>query len=184
MMKKKVLVYLIIILIILMAVFFVSCIGSLAKEEPLKDYDFSMDNIVEVRISSSPMFINLHGTIYGVKKGDSQEGDEAISAIAEAWSVLQKDATFSKAKKYDAITTGGTYYYECIFADGNSIKIDRDRVDNLYFNEGSSLRIDYDYQLDDFHSIYAEIMQKEYIVGHISVNHYDNCDCDEPPNIA
>lgn len=183
-MRRKIFVLSILILMILTAALSTACASDLLKREPLKDYDFSIDNIVEVRISSSPMYINLHGTIYGVKKGESQEGDEAISAIAEAWSAIQSDAGFIKSKKYDLITTGGTYYYECIFADGSSIKIERDRVDNLYFNGGSSLRIDYDYKLDYFHSQYKSIMQKANVVGHISQDHDDNCDCDEPPNIA
>ncbi len=94
-----------------------SCIGSYAKQEPLKNYDFSEDNIVEVRISSSPMFINLHGTVYGLRKGDSKECDEAISAIAEAWSALQEDAVFRKVKKYDAITTGRKWLRGCASCD-------------------------------------------------------------------
>ncbi|MDE6472550.1 MAG: hypothetical protein K2L52_05940 [Clostridia bacterium] len=178
-MKRKIYIYLIVLLMLLTALFSTACISSWLKREPLKDYDFSIDNVVEVRISSSPMFINLHGTVYGVKKGDSQEGDEVISAIVMAWSALQKEAVFMKEKKYDGVTTGGTYYYECVFADGSIVKLSRDRVDNLYFNGGSSLRIDYDYKLNYFHSCYAKIMQNEYIVGHISQNHGDNCDCDE-----
>ncbi len=181
-MKRKVFVYAIMILTILTVFSSTSCIGSYAKQEPLKNYDFSEDNIVEVRISSSPMFINLHGTVYGLRKGDSKECDEAISAIAEAWSALQEDAVFRKVKKYDAITTGGTYYYECVFADGREIKIDRDRVDNLYFNGGSSLRINEKDKLDCLHDAYASIMKKQNIVGHISQNHSEDCDCDEIPN--
>lgn len=97
-MKRKVFVYAIMILTILTVFSSTSCIGSYAKQEPLKNYDFSEDNIVEVRISSSPMYINLHGTVYGLRKGASKECDEAISAIAEAWSALQKDAFFRKVK--------------------------------------------------------------------------------------
>ncbi|MDE6475044.1 MAG: hypothetical protein K2L70_08100 [Clostridia bacterium] len=183
-MKRKIFVFTVLIFTILTATLSTACVGSWIKVKPLEDYDFSIDNIVEVRISDAPMTVTLHGTIFGVKKGDSKEGDEAISAIAEAWLAIQKDADFIKSKKYDLITTGGTYYYECIFADGSSIKIERDRVDNLYFNGGSSLRIDYDYKLDYFHSQYKSIMQRANVVGHISQDHDDNCDCDEPPNIA
>ncbi|MDE6372295.1 MAG: hypothetical protein K2L61_01995, partial [Clostridia bacterium] len=167
------------LLLLMAATFSTACVGSWQKTDPLKDYDFSIENVVEVRISSSPMYINLHGTVYGVKKGDSQDGDEAIKTIALAWASIQRDATFKKAKKYDGITTGGTYYYECIFADGSSLKLTRDRVDNLYFNDGSSLRSDFDYKLNSLHSQYELIMQRENIVGHISVDHNDNCDCDE-----
>ncbi|MDE6211375.1 MAG: hypothetical protein K2G42_05340 [Clostridia bacterium] len=180
-MKRKIFVFTALLLTLLTATLSTACVGSWLKREPLKDYDFSIDNIVEVRISSSPMYINLHGTIYGVKKGDTQDGDEAIRTIALIWSDLQQDASFRKAKKYDGITTGGTYYYECIFADGSSLKLTRDRVDNLYFNDGSSLRIDFDYKLNSLHSQYELIMQRENIVGHISVDHNDNCDCDQPP---
>lgn len=180
-MKRKVFASLVMILTLLIATLFTACVGSWQKTAPLKDYDFSIENVVEVRISSSPMYINLHGTIYGVKKGDSQESDEAINAIAEAWASIQRDATFKKAKKYDGITTGGMYYYECIFADGSSLKLTRDRVDNLYFNDGSSLRIESDSKLDSLHSQYKSIMQRANVVGHISQDHGDNCDCDDMP---
>ena len=166
---------------LLIATLSTACVGSWQKTDPLKDYDFSIDNIVEVRISSSPMYINLHGTVYGVKKGGSQEGDEAIKAIAGAWSDLRQDSVFKKAKKYDGITTGGTFYYECIFADGSSLKLTRDRVDNLYFNDGSSLRIDSDSKLDSLHGQYKSIMLRANVVGHISQDHDDDCDCDQPP---
>ncbi|MDE5755472.1 MAG: hypothetical protein K2I23_00040 [Clostridia bacterium] len=178
-MKRKIFVFTALILTLSMALIATACVGSWQKSQPLKDYDFSVDNIVEVRISSSPMYINLHGTIYGVKKGDSQEGDEAINAISTAWSSLQRDAVFKKAKKYDGITTGGTYYYECIFADGSSIKLTRDRVKNLYFNDGSSVRVDDEDMLAQFHNTFEQIMDKQNIVGHISQNHDDNCDCDK-----
>ena len=178
-MKRKILVFVTLLLTLLTAALSTACVGSWQKADPLKDYDFSIDNIVEVRISSSPMYINLHGTVYGVKKGESQEGDEAINAIAEAWSALRQDAVFKKAKKYDGITTGGTYYYECIFAAGSSLKLTRDRVDNLYFNNGSSLRIASECNLDFLHSQYKLIMQRENVVGHISQDHDDNCDCDQ-----
>ena len=179
-MKRKIFIITLLLLALLTVLFSTACSK---KSEPLKDYDFSIDNVVEVRISSSPMSINLHGTIYSLKKGDSQEGDEAIKEIALAWDSLQKDATFTQRKKYDGITTGGTYYYECIFADGSSIKLRRDRVDNLYFNDGKSMRIDFDYKLNFFHSKYASIMQKENIVGHLSQEHDENCDCDDPPTL-
>ncbi|MDE6276444.1 MAG: hypothetical protein K2M75_07930 [Clostridia bacterium] len=178
-MKRKIFVLTALILTVLTALFSTACL----KVEPLKNYDFSIDNVIEVRVSSSPMYINLHGTVYGVKKGNSQEGDEAIKAIATTWAAIQRDAAFTKGKKYDGITTGGTYYYECIFADGSTLKLTRDRVDNLYFDDGSSVRIDFDYKLNSLHSQYGLIMQKENIIGHISQKHDDNCDCDESPNV-
>ena len=181
-MKRKIFVFTALILTLSMALIATACVGSWIKVEPLKDYDFSIDNVVEVRISSSPMYINFHGTIYGVKKGDSKEGDEAISAIATTWSALQRDGVFRKGKKLNLfIVTGGTYYYECVFADGSSIKMTKDVMKNLSFNDGSSVRIDDDDMFANFHSKYISIMQKENIVGHISQNHDENCDCDEAP---
>ena len=181
-MKRKIFVFTVLLLTLVTAVLSTACVGSWRKVEPLKDYDFSIDNVVEVRVSSSPMYRNLHGTIYGVKKGDSQESDEVINDIARIWESLQRDAVFKKGKKLNLfLATGGMNYYECIFADGSSVKMTKDVMDNLFFNDGSSVRIDFDYKLNAFQSRYDSIMQEENVIGHISQQHDDNCDCDLPP---
>ena len=181
-MKRKVFAFLVMILTLLTATLSTACVGSWIKVKPLEDYDFSIDNIVEVRISDAPMTVTLHGTIFGVKKGDRKEGDEAKSAIADAWSTLQSDAVLRKGKKLNIfIVTGGTYYYECIFADGSSVKMTKDVISNLYFNDGGCVRINEEDKLATFHNAFEQIRKKQNIVGHNSVNHDDNCDCDQPP---
>ena len=181
-MKRKIFVLAVLILTLFTAMLSTACVGSWIKVEPLKDYDFSIDNIVEVRVSSSPMYINLHGTIFGVKKGDSQEGDDKIKTIAAAWSALQQDAVFRNGKKHNVfIVTGGTYYYECIFADGSSVKMTKDVMKNLSFNDGGWVRMNDEDKLAEFQAAFEQIQKKQNIVGHISQNHDANCDCDELP---
>ena len=166
------------------AIISTGCVGSWVRVKPLEDYDFSVDNIVEVRFSSSPMYTSLHGTIYGVKKGDSQEGDEAITAIASAWTTLKRNASYRKAKKLNLLmATGGTYYYECIFSDGSSIKLSEDSKRNLRFNDGSSVRITDEFKLFELFKAYEQIIIKENIIGHISQSHDENCDCDDKDKI-
>lgn len=183
-MKRKIFVFAALILTILTATLSTACVGSWIKVKPLKDYDFSVDNIVEVRVSSSPMYLSMHGTIYGVKKGDSQEGDEAIEAITTAWSSLQRDVVFRKGKKLNLfLVTGGMSYYECIFADGSSVKMTKDIMKNLSFNDGGWVRINDEKKIVAFHDAFEQIRKKQNIVGHISQKHNENCDCDEPPTL-
>ena len=183
-MKRKIFVLTALILTILTATLSTACVGSWIKVKPLKDYDFSIDNIVEVRVSSSPMSRSLHGTIYGVKKGDSQDGDEEIAAIASAWSDLQQNGVFRKGKKLNLfIVTGGTDYYECIFADGSSVKMTKDVMKNLSFNDGGWTRINDEEKIVTLQDAFEQIMKKQNIIGHISQKHDENCDCDEPPTL-
>ena len=139
------------------------------KVDVLTSCDFSVDNIVEMRYSSSPLYESYRGNIYSINIETGEE--EKFAAIANAWAQLKENKFYVGRNPINMFTMGGTRYYECIFKDGTSVKITRDKENNLYFNDGKiSYRIKDEQTLVDFNVICKLIVSKDgrYLVGYIA----------------
>lgn len=175
-MKRKIFPTALILIIILATLMSTGC----HKVDVLTSCDFSVDNVVEMRYSSSPGFETAWGTIYAINKETGDE--EKFAAIANAWAEIGKKEYYQAKKPINMFKTGGTRYYECKFKDGTSIKITRDNDDNLYFNDGKkSYRIKDKDALPSFHdscTIVAEDCWR-YVVGFINDKYIDRLNSGE-----
>lgn len=162
--KRKIFIILLITVLILISMLFVGC----HKVKTLINCDFSIDNIVEMRYSSSPYYESLKGNIYAIDRQSGEE--EKFAKMASAWEKLQSQEFLIGEMLIPTIETGGTTYYECKFKDGSCIKIKKDANKNIFFNDGKrSYRIkNYDAMLEfnDACRIIADPSLR-YLVGYL-----------------
>lgn len=173
-MKRKIFAATLVFVTILTAVFATGC----HKVDALKDCNFSVDNIVEMRYSSSPYYESKNGNIFAI---DSETGEEEkFAVIAKAWKKLSNEDFFAGEMLIPTVT-GGTSYFECKFKDGSTVKITLDSNKNIFFDDSKkSYRIkDFDAMLDFKESCKVIVDESErYLIGYIK------SDVDEDANAS
>ena len=166
-MKKRLLVMTVLLLTALPICFASACVGTGATSYELAGYDFSYDNILEIGYIAS---ISDDGgtpygnTVYRLQKGKSQDGDEIIKSVAEAWQNMQSNVTFKRQKKFNVLmAAGGAGEVVCVFNDGSRVSMYKDEVENLKINNGKSCRLSEDDMkyYSNLRDAYAYIIRRE-----------------------
>lgn len=127
--KKRILIF--ILAIICIAVMSISFAGCSKPAEPLSQYDFSVDNVIEVGKINS--IVNDGGNPYGENVWRIKEGDERLTKCAELLDAFSKNS-FKTCNYYrKPFTTGGPSTIICIFKteEGESLN-----YINITFIEG------------------------------------------------
>ncbi|MDE7070383.1 MAG: hypothetical protein K2O86_00210 [Clostridia bacterium] len=161
--RKSVKVFLVLCVVLIVALFATACKNtpSQLSNEYLKTRDFSFDNVSEVIMRYYPSYPPIQ--VYSIKKGESQEVDEVLSQVLEAWTTFQKDACFNDDIKGKAMD-GGSITYECVFVDGSKITIRKDYLQNYVLNDFDSCQlVDEDMYEDFSDKIFTLLKQDKYL---------------------
>lgn len=127
----------------------------------LKSFDFSVDNISEVRLDCGcPL------STYSVKSDEIQISQEIISQVADVWAKFQRDAILTdEIYGDDHAIVGGFTKFVCVFADGSRAEIYRDGNTNYVLNDSAPFQFE-DKNVYEVLFDIVEILEKdEYKIG-------------------
>ena len=125
------------------------------SNEYLQSCDFSLSNVTEV-----VLIYGCPPATFSIKKGQSEQDDEAISQVLEFWNAFQQQAVFNNdIFGEDHAVVGGGIKIKCVFADGTYIQIGKDSCTNFVVNDYGPCQLDNRDVYGDFVGI-IEIMRK------------------------
>ncbi len=131
------------------------------SEIKLKSFDFSVDNISEVRLERGcPL------STYSVKSDESQNSQEIISQVADVWAKFQRDAILTDEIYGDDHAIVGCFNkFVCVFADGRIAEIYRDGNTNYVLNGSAPFQFEDENVYEVLFDIVEILEKEEYKIG-------------------